>query len=149
MVAGIICDRCGAVMRCSVREAIIEGRLRSEIESKCASCGNGWATCSDGPDDYVRSALLAAHGPSRLRVAGGPFDDDALLLGLLRRYDGGGLSGVNSGLFEVNSKVAEIRTVGCTGTSVEMELLARVLRAAGYSVVLEGPRAGGQTGDTA
>lgn len=129
-------------MRCAVREAIIEGRLRSEIESRCA-CGNGWATCSDGPDDYVRSALLAAHGPSRLRVAGGPFDDDALLLGLLRRYDEGG------GLFEVNSKVAEARTVGCTGTSVEMELLARVLRAAGYSVVVDGPPAVGQTGDTA
>ncbi|WP_067854802.1 hypothetical protein [Nocardia shimofusensis] len=142
VVAGTICDRCGGVMRCAVREAIIEGRLRSEIESRCATCGNGWATCSDGPDDYVRSALLAAHGPSRLRVAGGPFDDDALLLGLLRRYDGGGL-------FEVKSKVTEVRTVGCIGTSVEMELLARVLRAAGYSVVVDGPSPGGQTGDTA
>jgi len=127
-------------MRCAVREVIIEGRLRSEIESRCAACGNGWATCSDGPDDYVRSALLAAHGPSRLRLAGGPFDDDALLLNLLRRYD-------NSALFEVNAKIAEIRTLGCTGTSVEMELLARVLRAAGYSVVVDGSR--DQTGDTA
>lgn len=129
-------------MRCAVREAIIEGRLRSEIESRCAACGNGWATCSDGPDDYVRSALLAAHGPTRLRLAGGPFDDDALLLNLLRRYD-------DSGLFEVKSKVAEMRTVGCAGTSVEMELLARVLRAAGYSVVVQGPRGADQTGDMA
>lgn len=129
-------------MRCAVREAIIAGRLRSEIESRCGRCGNGWATCSDGPDDYVRSALLAAHGPSRLRVAGGPFDDDGLLLGLLRRYEGGGL-------FEVSSKVAELSSVGCTGTSVEMELLARVLRAAGYSVVVDGPALGGLTGDTA
>ncbi|WP_280503252.1 hypothetical protein [Nocardia farcinica] len=136
------CDRCGSVMRCAVRQAIIDGRLRSEVESTCAACGNGWATCSDGADDYVRSALLAAHGPSRLRLADGPFDDDALLFGLLRRYGGGGL-------FEVNAKVAELRTIGCTGTAVEMELLARVLRAAGYSVVLEGPRPSGQTGDTA
>src|SRR5690606_41452972 len=102
------CDRCGSVMRCAVRQAIIDGRLRSEVESTCAACGNGWATCSDGADDYVRSALLAAHGPSRLRLAAGPFDDDAQLIGLLRRYGGGEL-------FGVHAKVPAVRKEGGTG----------------------------------
>ncbi|CRY74115.1 hypothetical protein IU414_13215 [Nocardia farcinica] len=139
VVTGTTCDRCGAVMRCAVREAIVEDRLRSEIESRCPACGNAWAACSDGPDDYVRAALLATHGPSRLWVADGPADD-ACLLGLLRRHE-------SAALFEAKSTVAEIRTTGRIGTSVELELLARTLRAAGYAVVLETP--GDQADDTA
>ncbi|MFD7452010.1 hypothetical protein [Kitasatospora sp. NPDC059827] len=89
-----------------------------DAELHCPSC-NLYMCEHSGPEAMpadVRAALLAAHGPARLRLSGplsGPLGDPVAALRVLR--DGAGVT-----LREVRELLDEIREFGLSGTAVEM-----------------------------
>jgi hypothetical protein len=85
-----------------------------DAERRCPSCGV--AQCEhagpEGAPADVREALLIAHGPARLRLAG-PLGDPVAALRVLR--EGAGVS-----LGRSRELLAELREFGLSGTAVEM-----------------------------
>jgi hypothetical protein len=66
----VLCE-CGSAAVRQVNQFIDHGELWWDAEFSCASCGTGLCEHTGrgtAPDD-VREALLAAHGPTRLRLA--------------------------------------------------------------------------------
>lgn len=115
------CQDCGGVLVRDVGQYIDRGQVRWSIEARCEECPNGW--CEQGSDEptpgEIRLALLAVHGPARLRLA----DEESSRLSVLR-----GLREVLSlSLDQARAKAAELGRTGLVGTLVEMELLAEAL----------------------
>ncbi|MFJ7157166.1 hypothetical protein ACIQUQ_19750 [Streptomyces sp. NPDC101118] len=104
-------------------QALVDGRLRWDVESRCAACGCAVAVCGGGDTPAARrEQLLAAHGPARLRVAL-PVAR-VTVMRVLRAEGGLDLPGAKAALHDV-------LTGAHTGTLPEMERLARALRTAG------------------
>ncbi|GAA2639826.1 hypothetical protein GCM10010411_95170 [Actinomadura fulvescens] len=102
-----------------------------DSEFSCASCGA--YMCEDsGPGpapDHVREALLTAHGPARLRLAG-PVPSLVPALKVVREISATTLS-------RARELVEELSHEGLTGTLPEMEFLKARLQLRGVPVNLD------------
>ncbi len=116
------CEACGGVLILDTGQFIERGRLRWGTEGNCQSCPVAW--CEQGSGDVtpqeIRQALLAEHGPARLRLT----EPEASAVPVLRALrDVHGLS-----LARARAMTQELKSNGLTGTLVEMELVAARLR---------------------
>ncbi|MEU8527721.1 hypothetical protein AB0C77_19335 [Streptomyces sp. NPDC048629] len=125
------CDACGGVLTLDAGQFIERGRLRWGTEGNCQSCPVAWCERDGGgatPED-IRQALLAEHGPARLRLV----DPGLSMVPVLRALrEVHGLS-----LAQARATSYELKTNGVLGTLVEMELMAARLRHRSVGVVVE------------
>ncbi|MBE1585975.1 hypothetical protein ACFPOI_45265 [Nonomuraea angiospora] len=121
------CDGCGGILVRQVNQFIDRGQLWWDAEASCASCGVGWCESfeSGKPPEVVRSALLAANGPSRLRVVG-PAPNLVSVLKVLREV-------CEVPLPQARELADELIDAGLVGTLVEMEFLRTRLRGRGVA----------------
>ncbi|MEV4355969.1 hypothetical protein [Nonomuraea sp. NPDC049625] len=121
------CDGCGGTLVRQVNQFIDRGQLWWDAEASCTSCGDGWWEHPDSgkPPKEVRSALLAAHGPSRLRVVG-PVPNLVSVLKVLREV-------WEVPLPQARELADELTHAGLVGTLAEMEFLHTRLRSRGVA----------------
>jgi hypothetical protein len=124
----VACDTCGGEATCEVVQRIDGDRLQWTRDCHCSRCGAttaevGW---DETPDD-VRAALLGRWGAARVVAADGSVPQ----VPALRVFRAAGAS-----IPQARTSVALLSGEGVTGTYVEMELLARRLRAEGVSVTV-------------
>ncbi|WP_344465777.1 hypothetical protein [Kitasatospora kazusensis] len=102
-----------------------------DAEISCSTCGmTGCEYSGPGtPPDDVRDALLAAHGPARLRVVG-PLPSLVPVLKVLREVSGASLS-------DAREQADGLSRIGLTGTLTEMEFLGARLRRRGLPADVE------------
>ncbi|MFE6858414.1 hypothetical protein [Nocardia sp. NPDC057668] len=130
------CGRCRAAVRVVVRD-VLDGDARWwSLEGECPECGTDRQESAYGPPPAgFRAAMLAMNGTTRLRIATGSLSI-AGAMRVLRRAEALSMADARAGADEL---LAE----GSAGTRVEMEVLARQLRADGAIVEIEpGPGAG-------
>lgn len=126
-----LCQDCGAESECHGVQALVDGRLRWDVEVACALCGFAAAICGGDLPSELRERILAEHGPATLQTIGAP-TKRVVLLRVLRSELGLDLVGVKAVLGRVLSD-------DYTGTLPEVERLARKLRAAGIAAVAVRP----------
>ena len=124
------CQDCGAELECSGVQALVNGSLRWDTESRCSACGFAVAACGGDLPAELRDRLLSERGPARLQVD--PSASKAAIMRVLRAELGIALA-------DVRSVLNEVVTGGYAGTMPEMELLARRLRASGIEAVAARP----------
>ncbi|MFI6155182.1 hypothetical protein ACIBCA_21130 [Kitasatospora sp. NPDC051170] len=110
------CAECGGEAVRSVGQFLDDGgrTLAWDAESFCPGCDDAMCEHSGpgpAPQD-VREALLTAHGPARLRLAG-PLADPVAALRALRE-------GTGASLRRTRELLEELREFGLAGTAVEM-----------------------------
>ena len=131
----VVCPDCDAEMACCGVQALVDGRLRWDVESACSACGFAVAACGAGePPAERRAQLLAEHGPSLLRVSGAGAAVRVAVLRVVRAELGLDLAGARAAAGRVLDGTY-------TGTRPEIERLARCLLA--YGVTAEAVPAGG------
>ncbi|MEV7021921.1 hypothetical protein [Kitasatospora sp. NPDC093558] len=150
---GVRCDGCGGTAVRWLRQFAHERRWGSGRER-----GPGWAlwwdsevncphcrtTCCEhaGPEpapEAVREALLTAHGPSRLRPAGGAITAVAALR-VFRTFPPFREGGADVSLGRARELLDEFREFGLVGTAVEMTVLNLLLEENGVPAeVMAGP----------
>ncbi|WP_405009587.1 hypothetical protein [Kitasatospora sp. NBC_01539] len=116
------CTECGGVLMLDIGQFVERGRLCWGTEGYCLSCSVAWCDQDSGDEtpEEIRRALLAEHGPARLRLT----DPEARMVPVLRALrEVYGLT-----LPRARVLATELRTAGLVGTFVEMELLASRLR---------------------
>ncbi|MGV9410052.1 hypothetical protein ACWDOP_09065 [Nocardia sp. NPDC003693] len=124
------CGRCGVEGVAVIREVLDEDARWWSLAGECLDCGNESQESEFGrPPAGLREALLAGNGASRLRIAAGSISV-AGVMRVLRR--GEALS-----VAEARIRAGEVMTEGVAGTRVEVEVLARLLRADGARVEIE------------
>ncbi|MET7327921.1 hypothetical protein [Nonomuraea sp. NPDC005650] len=133
------CDGCGGTLVRQVNQFIDCGQLWWDAEASCASCGVGWCEYPESgkPPEAVRSALLTAHGPSRLRVVG-PVPNLVSVLKVLREVG-------EVPLPQARELADELTQAGLVGTLAEMEFLHARLRSRGVAAEVRpdvGPEGG-------
>jgi hypothetical protein len=123
-----MCRDCGAELECRGVQALVDGRLRGDVESACSACGFAVAVCGGDLPSERRDQLLAEHGPATPRVSG-PSAKNAVIMRVLR---------AELGVDLVSARVLQGRVLSgdCSGTGPEMELLARGLRASGIAAAV-------------
>ncbi|MEW2550404.1 hypothetical protein AB0957_01465 [Streptomyces zhihengii] len=101
---------------------IERGRLWWGTEGNCRSCPVAWCEqdSGDATPEEIRQALLAEHGPARLRLTE-PEASTVPVLRALREVHGLSLT-------QARAMAAELKTIGLVGTLVEMELIAARIR---------------------
>ncbi|MEV7690340.1 hypothetical protein [Streptomyces bungoensis] len=115
------CPVCGGVLIRDVGQFIARGQLRWGIEGRCRTCPNAWCETGVGAaPEEISQALLAEHGPARLRLA----TKEAPLVPVLRALR----ETCHLSLGEARLMAADLGGGGLTGTSVEMAHLAEGLR---------------------
>jgi tRNA G26 N,N-dimethylase Trm1 len=122
-----MCQDCGAELECCGVQALVDGRLRWDVESTCSACGFAVAVCGGDLPSERRDQMLSEHGPARLQVVS-PSAKSVVMMRVLR---------VELGIDLVNAKAVLRRVLSgdYSGTLPEMELLARKLRASGIAAV--------------
>ncbi|MFJ6934795.1 hypothetical protein [Streptomyces sp. NPDC101132] len=119
------CRECGAAgLECWGVQALVDGRLRWDVESRCAACGDAVAACGGEVPAERREQLLAEHGPARLRVDTRGAAARVTVMRVLRAELGLDLPSAKAALHDVLAGAP-------TGTLPETERLARALRTAG------------------
>ncbi len=63
-----MCQDCGAELECCGVQALVDGRLRWDVESACSACGFAVAVCDGDLPSERRDQMLSEHGPARLQV---------------------------------------------------------------------------------
>lgn len=63
-----MCQDCGAGLECCGVQALVDGRLRWDVESACSACGFAVAVCGGDLPSERRDQMLSEHGPARLQV---------------------------------------------------------------------------------
>ncbi|WP_328314907.1 hypothetical protein OG432_34625 [Streptomyces sp. NBC_00442] len=116
------CVGCGGVLILDTGQSIEGGRLWWGTEGACQSCPAAWCEqdFGDAAPEGIRQALLAEHGPARLRLTA-PEASGVPVLRALREVHGLSLA-------QARSLADELKTTSLVGTFVEMELLAARLR---------------------
>ncbi|MET9694747.1 hypothetical protein ABZY81_41215 [Streptomyces sp. NPDC006514] len=125
-----LCE-CGSAAVRQVNQFIDHGELWWDAEFTCDSCGTylcEHAGPGAAPDD-VRVALLAAHGPARLRLVE-PVSSLVPALKVLREVSVVSLS-------QVRELVEKLSHDGVVGTLSEIELLKTRLRLRGVPVDID------------
>ncbi|WP_327141066.1 hypothetical protein [Nocardia sp. NBC_01327] len=121
------CIQCGAPADATVVEVLTGGRHQWDLHGTCPNCGNEWYECDfEPPPASVRAAILAANGASVLDLGAGSATPAAVMR-VLRQVRPLSLS-------QARAMADELLRIGLRGTLVEMESLARPLRAAGAVV---------------
>ncbi|GAB2733954.1 hypothetical protein GCM10010442_64210 [Kitasatospora kifunensis] len=141
------CEACGGVLILDTGQSIERGRLWWGTEGDCQSCPVAWCEqdFGDATPEEIRQALLAEHGPARLRL----IEPEASAVPVLRALrEVHGLS-----LAQARATTDELKTTGLVGTFVEMELVASRLRHHCVAVTVEASSgwpfgAGDTPGDT-
>ncbi len=125
------CDDCGGVLIRDIGQFIDRGQLWWGTEGRCRTCPAAWCEQDSGAatPEEIRQALLAEHGPARLRLAG-PESSPVPVLRALREMHGLSLA-------QARATADELRTTGLTGTLVEMELVAAGLRRRSVAATVE------------
>lgn len=122
-----VCQDCGAELECWGVQALVDGRLRWDVESTCSTCGFAVAVCGDALPAERRDQMLSEHGPARLQVSTPPVKSVAIMR-VLRAELG----------IDVTDARAVLRRVldgDYSGTLPEAEYLARALRKSGIVAV--------------
>lgn len=116
------CEACSGVLILDTGQFIERGRLWWGTEGDCQSCPVAWCEqdSGDATPEEIRQALLAEHGPARLRLKE-PTASAVPVLRALREVHGLSLA-------QALAMMEELRTAGLVGTLVEMELVAARLR---------------------
>ncbi|MFF2776126.1 hypothetical protein ACFVU3_14575 [Streptomyces sp. NPDC058052] len=125
-----VCQDCGAELECWGVQALVDGRLRWDVESACATCGFAVAMCDGELPAERRDQMVSEHGPARLEVSA-PVKS-VVLMRVLRAELGLAVTDARAGLRRVLDG-------DCSGTLPEMERLARALRKAGIAAVAARP----------
>jgi len=126
------CDHCGGVVEGWFAQFIQNENLRWAVDRRCESCGLVVDDGGPGPGpDFVREPILAAHGAWSLLVGDSP-GAKVQLLKVFRK------------VCEVDLKAAstmarQAMTSGWSGTYVEAELLASILRRVGVQAEVSPP----------
>ncbi|MFI1097891.1 hypothetical protein [Streptomyces sp. NPDC020917] len=121
------CGACGARMKCVGTQTLVDGRLRWDVEWSCVSCGSIAAACGGDMPAARRKQMLAAYGPTRLRVDGlVTAGDRVVALRVLRKA-------LDLDLTGAKAKLSAVLAGDVTGTRPEVEWLARRLRGAGVA----------------
>ncbi|MEU8150204.1 hypothetical protein [Nonomuraea sp. NPDC048901] len=110
-----------------MNQFIDRGQLCWDAEVACESCCTGWCEqfgSGETPED-IRSALLAEHGPSRLRLVG-PAPSPVSVLKVLREV-------WEVSLPRARELADELTHSGSVGTLAEMEFLNIRLRSRGVA----------------
>ena len=126
-----VCEACGGVLIRDTGQFIDRGRLWWGAEGTCQTCPVAWCELDSGGEtpEEIRQALLAEHGPARLRLT----EPEASLVTVLRA-----LREVHElSLARARTMADELRTSGLVGTLVEMELIAARLRHRSVAVSVE------------
>ena len=125
------CEQCGGVLTRDIGQFIEHGRLCWGSEGRCGNCHDGWCEQDSGPvtPDYIRQALLQAHGSARLRLMG-PAPNPVLVLKALREAQ-------ELSIEEARARASQLVASGLFGTLVEMEFLAIHLRRRAVAVVVD------------
>ncbi|MFD8755549.1 hypothetical protein ACFV0O_31930 [Kitasatospora sp. NPDC059577] len=122
------CGDCGGTAVRSVGQFLVHGReLWWDAERSCPHC-DAYLCEHSGPEAIpadVRDALLTAHGPARLRLAG-PLTDPVAALRALRE-------GTSAPLQEARALLAELRDFGLSGTAAEMAYWKALLAGRGVA----------------
>ncbi|MBZ4323586.1 hypothetical protein [Streptomyces huiliensis] len=121
------CRDCGAEAECHGVQALVDGRLRWDVETACAACGAALAVCGAALPPERREQLLAEHGPATLRVLTPP-PTGVPVMRVLR-------AALGVGPASARTLSRRVLAGGCSGTLPEMELLAGKLRASGIDAV--------------
>jgi hypothetical protein len=121
----VMCQDCGAELECCGVQALVDGRLRWDVESTCVTCGFAVAVCGGDLPREQRDQMLSEHGPARLQVIS-PSAKSVVIMRVLRAELGTDL---------VNAKTVLRRVLSgdYSGTLPEMEFLAQKLRASGIA----------------
>nr|WSX47791.1 hypothetical protein OG409_01740 [Streptomyces sp. NBC_00974] len=125
------CEACGGVLMRDTGQFIDRGRLWWGTEGTCLACPVAWCEqdFGDTTPEEIRQALLAEHGPARLRLT----EPEASAVPVLRALrEVHGLS-----LAQARAMTDELKTTGLVGTFVEMELVASRLRHHSVEVTVE------------
>lgn len=125
------CEACGGVLILDTGQFIERGRLWWGTEGACQSCPVAWCEqdFGDATPEAIRQALLAEHGPARLRL----LEAEARPVRVLRALrEVHGLS-----LAQARGRADELKTAGLLGTFVEIELAASRLRHHSVGVTVE------------
>lgn len=123
------CVECGHSAAASVVEVLADGKQEWDLHGTCGNCGSEWYECDFGPPPAsVRAAILAENGPTVLELEAGS-TTPAKVMRVLRQVRALPLG-------QARALADELLRIGLRGTRVEMELLARPLRAAGVIVRL-------------
>ncbi|MFQ6326672.1 hypothetical protein ACLMAL_11090 [Nocardia sp. CWNU-33] len=113
-------------------EALVGDDHRWDLEAQCSTCGSTWWECGIDPaPPRMRDALLAANGVTVLRVEKSSVAP-ALVMKALRVAR-------SLSLAEARSMADELLGAGIEGTLVEMEVIARLLRASGATASTRKP----------
>ncbi|TFE43374.1 hypothetical protein E3E14_22535 [Streptomyces sp. ICN441] len=131
-----LCPECRATLVYEVGQWIERGVLWWGSEGGCGRCAHGRCERNQGPvvtPEWVRQALLTAHGAARLSLA----DARTGLVPVLRALR----AAEDLTIAAARARAAELAGTGLVGTLVEMESLARALRDRGVAVAV-GPAAG-------
>ncbi|MFE9404764.1 hypothetical protein ACFYNY_23850 [Streptomyces sp. NPDC006530] len=125
------CDDCGGVLIRDIGQFIDGGQVWWGTEGRCQACPAAWCEQDSGgtTPEEIRQALLAKHGPARLRLAG-PESSLVPVLHALRETHGLALA-------QARAMADELKTTGLVGTLVEMELVAAGLRRRSVAATVE------------
>ncbi|MEU1210859.1 hypothetical protein [Nocardia sp. NPDC005825] len=121
------CINCGSVTESTITEALVGEDHRWDIEGRCSACGAVWADCGyRQPLAGFREAILAANGSTVLELGPVPVPTAAVMRALRVTQP---LS-----LTQARTLTEKLQQTGLEGTRVEMEIIARQLRATGVHV---------------
>ncbi|MBL1083455.1 hypothetical protein JK359_15975 [Streptomyces actinomycinicus] len=126
-----VCQDCGTELECRGTQALVDGRLRWDVEATCSACGEALAVCGGAMPAERRDQMLCEHGPARLHVSG-PLVKGVAIMRVLRTELGIDLTSAKALLHRVVNG-------GCTGTLPEMEHLARKLQESGITAAATRP----------
>lgn len=119
------CQDCGAELECWGVHALVEGRLRWDVESACSACGFAVAVCGGAVPAELRERMLSQHGGARLQVST-PSVKSVVIMRVLRAELG-------IDLVDARAVLRRVLDGDYAGTFPEVEHLARVLRKSGIA----------------
>ncbi|MEV0355638.1 hypothetical protein AB0H71_06180 [Nocardia sp. NPDC050697] len=121
------CDRCGKTFDARVTEALVGDDHRWDLDAHCPHCDLAWCECAIEPATAgMRNAILAANGFTVLKVEKGSVTTASVMRAVR--------IACFLSLSEARSVADELVTSGRAGSLVEVEVLARLLRASGAVV---------------
>ncbi len=126
-----VCQDRGAELECWGVQALVDSRLRWDVESSCSACGFSVAVCGGDMPAERRYQMLSEHGPARLQVSSPP-TKTAAIMRVLR---------AELGVDLMNAKAVLRRVLDgdYSGTLPEVERLARALRESGIAAAATRP----------
>jgi hypothetical protein len=122
-----MCQDCGAELECCGVQALVDGRLRWDVESACSACGFAVAVCGGDLPSERRDQMLSEHGPARLQVIS-PSAESVVVMRVLR-------AALGIDLLSAKAALRRVVSGDYSGALPEMELLARKLRACGIAAL--------------